>query len=160
MRSSALIDWLTSPMNATNRPYDPTRAYALSKLANVLHTRALADRLREMGANVTANCVHPGIVRTRLIRDRDGLITSTPAAFSSLLHRTFLSESEQLLVPLTKTISCCHACSLQTQSSSWRPSSSRRFLRSVSSHHSSDDHSPALLLYMLLCSIPCCLSYL
>jgi NAD(P)-dependent dehydrogenase (short-subunit alcohol dehydrogenase family) len=29
-----------------------------------------------MNANVTANCVHPGIVRTRLIRDRDGLITS------------------------------------------------------------------------------------
>nr|XP_034590552.1 short-chain dehydrogenase TIC 32 B, chloroplastic-like isoform X2 [Setaria viridis] len=57
-------------------PYDPTRAYALSKLANVLHTRALAERLREMNANVTANCVHPGIVRTRLIRDRDGLVTN------------------------------------------------------------------------------------
>jgi NAD(P)-dependent dehydrogenase (short-subunit alcohol dehydrogenase family) len=36
-----------------------------------------------MGANVTANCVHPGIVRTRLIRDRDGLITSTPPSSSS-----------------------------------------------------------------------------
>jgi retinol dehydrogenase-12 len=68
-------------------PYDPTRAYALSKLANVLHTRALAERLKEMGANVTANCVHPGIVRTRLIRDRAGLVTSTPPLlfFFSLL---------------------------------------------------------------------------
>lgn len=28
-----------------------------------------------MEANVTANCVHPGIVRTRLTRDREGLIT-------------------------------------------------------------------------------------
>jgi NAD(P)-dependent dehydrogenase (short-subunit alcohol dehydrogenase family) len=28
-----------------------------------------------MGANVTANCVHPGIVRTRLNRDRDGVLT-------------------------------------------------------------------------------------
>ena len=28
-----------------------------------------------MKANVTANCVHPGIVRTRLTRDREGLIT-------------------------------------------------------------------------------------
>lgn len=28
-----------------------------------------------MGANVTANCVHPGIVRTRLTRDREGFLT-------------------------------------------------------------------------------------
>ncbi|KAL5651223.1 hypothetical protein ACJX0J_036681, partial [Zea mays] len=69
-------------------PYDPTRAYALSKLANVLHTRALADRLSEMGANVTANCVHPGIVRTRLIRDRDGLITNTVFFLASKLLKT------------------------------------------------------------------------
>ncbi|KAJ1257768.1 hypothetical protein BS78_10G021700 [Paspalum vaginatum] len=69
-------------------PYDPTRAYALSKLANVLHTRALAERLREMGANVSANCVHPGIVRTRLIRDRDGLVTSTVFFLASKLLKT------------------------------------------------------------------------
>ncbi|CAL5036458.1 unnamed protein product [Urochloa decumbens] len=69
-------------------PYDPTKAYALSKLANVLHTRALADRLREMNANVTANCVHPGIVRTRLIRDRDGLITNTVFFLASKLLKT------------------------------------------------------------------------
>jgi len=68
--------------------YDPTKAYALSKLANVLHTRALADRLKEMGANVTANCVHPGIVRTRLIRDRDGLITNTVFFLASKLLKT------------------------------------------------------------------------
>ncbi|KAA8526111.1 hypothetical protein F0562_007789 [Nyssa sinensis] len=34
--------------------YDATRAYALSKLANVLHTKELAQKLREMEANV--NC--------------------------------------------------------------------------------------------------------
>ncbi|XP_058223349.1 short-chain dehydrogenase TIC 32 A, chloroplastic-like isoform X1 [Rhododendron vialii] len=55
--------------------YDATRAYALSKLANVLHTKELAQRLKEMEANVTVNCVHPGIVRTRLTRDREGFIT-------------------------------------------------------------------------------------
>ncbi|CAN6179610.1 unnamed protein product [Urochloa humidicola] len=69
-------------------PYDPTNAYALSKLANVLHTKALAERLREMNANVTANCVHPGIVRTRLIRDRDGLITNTVFFLASKLLKT------------------------------------------------------------------------
>ncbi|XP_062233711.1 short-chain dehydrogenase TIC 32 B, chloroplastic-like [Phragmites australis] len=69
-------------------PYDPTMAYALSKLANVLHTRALAERLKEMNANVTANCVHPGIVRTRLIRDRDGLVTNTVFFLASKLLKT------------------------------------------------------------------------
>ncbi|VAI69337.1 unnamed protein product [Triticum turgidum subsp. durum] len=69
-------------------PYDPTRAYALSKLANVLHTAALAGRLREMGADVTANCVHPGIVRTRLIRDRAGLVTNTVFFLASKLLKT------------------------------------------------------------------------
>nr|GFC84292.1 short-chain dehydrogenase TIC 32, chloroplastic [Tanacetum cinerariifolium] len=43
--------------------YDATRAYAISKLANVLHTKELARRLQHMEADVTVNCVHPGIVR-------------------------------------------------------------------------------------------------
>ncbi|XP_042431603.1 short-chain dehydrogenase TIC 32 B, chloroplastic-like isoform X2 [Zingiber officinale] len=56
-------------------PYDGTRVYALSKLANVLHAMELTLRLQQMEANVTANCVHPGIVRTGLTRDREGLVT-------------------------------------------------------------------------------------
>jgi len=31
--------------------------------------------LQKIGANVTVNCVHPGVVRTRLTRDREGLLT-------------------------------------------------------------------------------------
>ena len=45
------------------------RAYAHSKLANILHTRELARRLA--GTGVTANCVHPGLVKTRLGRDSE-----------------------------------------------------------------------------------------
>ena len=45
--------------------YDPRAAYARSKLANVLHTFALAQRLA--GSEVTANCLHPGIVATNLL---------------------------------------------------------------------------------------------
>jgi NAD(P)-dependent dehydrogenase (short-subunit alcohol dehydrogenase family) len=43
----------------------PTALYARSKLANVLHTLALARRLD--GTGVTANCVHPGIVDSNLL---------------------------------------------------------------------------------------------
>jgi NAD(P)-dependent dehydrogenase (short-subunit alcohol dehydrogenase family) len=44
------------------RGYLPMRAYANSKLANILFTRELARRLD--GTGVTANCLHPGTVRT------------------------------------------------------------------------------------------------
>jgi NAD(P)-dependent dehydrogenase (short-subunit alcohol dehydrogenase family) len=43
------------------------RSYANSKLANILFTRELARRLR--GAGVTANCAHPGVVRTGFGRE-------------------------------------------------------------------------------------------
>jgi NAD(P)-dependent dehydrogenase (short-subunit alcohol dehydrogenase family) len=42
--------------------YDGWKAYAQSKLANVLFTYELARRLE--GSGVTANCLHPGLVGT------------------------------------------------------------------------------------------------
>ncbi len=48
------------------RPYDGWAAYAQSKLANLLHARALASRVGDKG--ITAVSVHPGWVRTNLIR--------------------------------------------------------------------------------------------
>ena len=44
------------------RRYSGQRAYSQSKLANILFTNELARRLQ--GAGVTANSVHPGVVRT------------------------------------------------------------------------------------------------
>jgi len=43
------------------------RSYSNSKLANILFTRELARRLD--GTGVTANCLHPGVVRTGFGRD-------------------------------------------------------------------------------------------
>jgi NAD(P)-dependent dehydrogenase (short-subunit alcohol dehydrogenase family) len=44
--------------------YRPQSVYGRSKLCNILFTRALARRLN--GTGVTANCLHPGFVRTNL----------------------------------------------------------------------------------------------
>ena len=46
------------------RSYSGARAYNQSKLANVLFTYELARRLQ--GTTVTANALHPGVVRTAL----------------------------------------------------------------------------------------------
>ena len=51
----------------TTRRYDAFRAYAWSKLANVLFTLELARRLE--GTRVTANAVHPGFVATKFGHD-------------------------------------------------------------------------------------------
>jgi retinol dehydrogenase 12 len=45
--------------------YSSMAAYAQSKLANVLHTFALARRLS--GTNICVNCLHPGVVATNLL---------------------------------------------------------------------------------------------
>src|SRR5215471_10520833 len=57
--SAAHLD-LTDPN--LEHGWDSWRSYANSKLANILFTRELARRLD--GTGVTANCAHPGVVRT------------------------------------------------------------------------------------------------
>jgi len=57
------------------RSYNGFTAYGQSKLANILFTKELARRLGESesasgsGSGVTANCFHPGAVRTSLVQD-------------------------------------------------------------------------------------------
>lgn len=58
----ARIDWTNLQ---GERGYSGLRAYANSKLANLLFTFELARRLE--GSGVTANAVHPGVVGTELL---------------------------------------------------------------------------------------------
>jgi NAD(P)-dependent dehydrogenase (short-subunit alcohol dehydrogenase family) len=51
----------------SRRDYDSSEVYAVTKLMNILFTRELARRLE--GTGVTANCVHPGAVATKLLAD-------------------------------------------------------------------------------------------
>ena len=49
--------------------YKAWRAYAQSKLANIMFTYALSERLA--GTGVSANCLHPGAVASDIGIDRD-----------------------------------------------------------------------------------------
>ncbi|KAK1409035.1 hypothetical protein QVD17_41294 [Tagetes erecta] len=51
------------------KSYNPWYAYGQSKLANVLHASELSRRLKEEGVNITANSLHPGLIRTNLSRN-------------------------------------------------------------------------------------------
>ena len=51
------------------KSYDGFKAYSRSKLANVLFTQELAERLE--GSGVTVNSLHPGVVASGFARDGD-----------------------------------------------------------------------------------------
>ncbi|WP_062420746.1 SDR family oxidoreductase [Leptolinea tardivitalis] len=48
------------------KEFKPSRAYSLAKLGNVMATFYLAEKLA--GTGVTVNCLHPGVVDTKLLR--------------------------------------------------------------------------------------------
>ena len=60
------------------------RAYAQSKLANVLFTYELADRLK--GTSVTVNALHPGRVRTKIGNKNQPWYFSVPWSLVMLWH--------------------------------------------------------------------------
>jgi NAD(P)-dependent dehydrogenase (short-subunit alcohol dehydrogenase family) len=69
-------------------------AYALSKLGNVLFTYELAERLQ--GTGVTVNCLHPGVIATKLLRaafDSDGASRADGAA--TMIYLASSPEVEQ-----------------------------------------------------------------
>jgi NAD(P)-dependent dehydrogenase (short-subunit alcohol dehydrogenase family) len=55
------------------KSFGPLKAYGRSKLCNILFTRELARKLQ--GTGVTANCLHPGFVATRIGDESGGVIS-------------------------------------------------------------------------------------
>ncbi|XP_061877009.1 retinol dehydrogenase 12, like isoform X1 [Entelurus aequoreus] len=88
--SSMAHSWGTIKLDDINseKHYDKQKAYAQSKLANVLFTRSLAKRLQ--GTGVTAYSLHPGMVQTDLWRHLNG-----PQRFLMKLASPFTKSSEK-----------------------------------------------------------------
>ncbi|XP_015077896.1 short-chain dehydrogenase TIC 32, chloroplastic-like [Solanum pennellii] len=70
------------------KKYNGTRAYAQSKLANILHAKELSRQLKARNANVAINAVHPGIVKTGITRDHKGFITDSLYFMASKLLKS------------------------------------------------------------------------
>ncbi|XP_004502118.1 short-chain dehydrogenase TIC 32 B, chloroplastic-like isoform X2 [Cicer arietinum] len=91
--SSVIHSWVkrdgfcfTDILNGKN--YNGTRTYAQSKLANILHAKEIARQLKVRNARVTINAVHPGIVKTGIIRDHKGLIIGSLFFIASKLFKS------------------------------------------------------------------------
>ncbi|XP_026274635.1 retinol dehydrogenase 12-like isoform X2 [Frankliniella occidentalis] len=76
--------------------YRPLLAYSRSKLANMLFTRELANRLKEHSTpGVTSYCVHPGVVATELFEHFDTFIIPGTKFFLDNVGRFFIKTPRQ-----------------------------------------------------------------
>lgn len=77
--------------------YGPTRAYAQSKLANLLFAFELDQRLKSAGSSVTAIACHPGYAATNLQSTGP---TGAMRALYRVLNRLFAQSAKAGAVPL------------------------------------------------------------
>ena len=68
----------------SRRKYKGMQVYGMTKLANIMFTFELAERLRSTG--VTANCVHPGAVNTNFAMNNRGIMTLLFRAFKPFMR--------------------------------------------------------------------------
>ena len=96
-RPNLYEEWLTWRSNAhrtailnfddlqSEHSYDPQKVYQQTKLANILFTYELARQLSKSDIDfVTANCLHPGVIATKLLSDYSGVVRGL-GLFSNLL---------------------------------------------------------------------------
>ena len=72
----------------SRRKYRAMSVYGMTKLANIMFTYELAERLK--GTGITANCLHPGGVNTSF-----GMNNSGPLALLIRASKPFLRSSER-----------------------------------------------------------------
>ena len=86
----------------SSKNYNEEEAYNQSKLANVLFSQELSERLK--GTGVTANCVDPGYVYTELMRYSS--IYKSPYSPVSFGFRMFLKSPKMGAQPVVFAAVC------------------------------------------------------
>ena len=79
-------------LNWNHTPYKESRAYAASKLANIVFTSELQRRLTAVGSPITAAAAHPGFVRTNM--------TGQTTGFSKVITRLLAQSPEDGALPV------------------------------------------------------------
>ncbi|XP_054716538.1 retinol dehydrogenase 13-like isoform X1 [Uloborus diversus] len=74
-----------------DRGYQPLLAYCRSKLANILFTKELANRLK--GTGVTTYCLHPGAVHTELGRHMGTSFSNIMGRIYHVFSRAFFKSA-------------------------------------------------------------------
>lgn len=73
--------------------YTGVKAYARSKTCLVMYTYLLADKLKKY--NITVNCLHPGIINTKVLDAAMGMVGSpTSVGADTLIHAATSSKLE------------------------------------------------------------------
>jgi NAD(P)-dependent dehydrogenase (short-subunit alcohol dehydrogenase family) len=88
---------------AAERGYSPGRAYARSKLANVLFALELDRRLRDAGSPVRSLLAHPGMAKTQLDRDAPPLDRAVSTVLGLVLRRPVDEAVAPILYAATET---------------------------------------------------------
>lgn len=91
---SSLMHWFGEVdfNDLQGRRYSPDRAYAQSKLANLLFARKLEGESRRHGWGLISVAAHPGIARTDLVANGPGA-TSVAGRLNKMVVEALLSQS-------------------------------------------------------------------
>ena len=77
------------------RGYSGTKAYALSKTCLIMFTYVLADKLQD--ADITVNCLHPGVINTKLLQSAMGSFGASPSeGVDAILYVATSSDVENM----------------------------------------------------------------
>lgn len=89
-----------------SKGYSPFRAYGVSKLANILFARGLADRFGTSGR--VANSLHPGVIKTNLTRHMadkgEGIFERLGAAAMKSIPQGAATETLLAVHPSTSNV--------------------------------------------------------
>ena len=92
--------------NWERRPYRRSRAYAQSKLANLLFSAELQRRLEGAGSEVLSLAAHPGLAATSLLRGRRGRVVEVvESALIALLGQSDVGGALPTLMAATADLS-------------------------------------------------------
>lgn len=94
-RAHIRYDIFFDDLNYQQRPYNAGEAYSQSKLANVLFSRELANKLKSHNIEgINTYCLHPGVIKTDLGRHLDKVFFRGARRIIGVIFHPFMKTPE------------------------------------------------------------------